>query len=483
MTTAVAGGARLFVGMKVTDRIRTERWRMFALPLHLAVIASLTCIAVVVFYLGIYEPAENDRFITLTCGLAVAGLALHVRYVLGLPWVSASMVFLVLFWMFHYGLTFTAALAPDVLAPFEDWEIEWLRWPNVRLAMVLALLGATGFVFGVGLSGRRASLVTPSTIETGGDRPLHLGGWVVMVIGLAGLVFTLMTNGGIGVLSMGYMDFRQVVLAPTRMQTFIDLSQLGCLMALCGADRGRALRPLIAWFAVAGVVMLLVGLRSEAMIPLVTFAVVLAHRGRQLPRAVLVAAVVAALVVLPAIRVARLVGLGNTAELSWSDVTPLGTVTELGGTLRAVKAYVDWIEYGDEYQLGAGYFAPIDRQLLVRVLGTEQIPFDRDVRVPSRDIVTREGAVGAAATGEAYYNFGAAGPFLFFAAVGLVFGWLERRAPLSPYACAVLGVVMFVFYFNIRGEWLPVPAQLGVSLAVVGACYLTGRISRAGLVR
>ena len=82
--------------------------------------------------------------------------------------------------------------------------------------------------------------------------------------------------------------------------------------------------------------------------------------------------------------------------------------------------------------------------------GREQIPCEEDERVPLRLMDLREGAVGASATGEAYYNFGSVGPFIFFACVGALFGWLERRGGRTPYHCALLGIVMSLFYFNIR---------------------------------
>ena len=74
-------------------------------------------------------------------------------------------------------------------------------------------------------------------------------------------------------------------------------------------------------------------------------------------------------------------------------------------------------------------------------------------------MVEREGSVGGSATGEAFYNFGAAGRCYFLAWLGVLFGWLERRSA-SPYACAFLGIVMSLLYFNIRGDWLAVPSQL-----------------------
>ena len=84
-------------------------------------------------------------------GLAIIGLIAYARYFLRLPWLSASVVYLLLFWIFHCGMTFTAVWFPSVLARLEGDEIDWYQWPNVRIAMLLSVIGAAGFVFGLGL--------------------------------------------------------------------------------------------------------------------------------------------------------------------------------------------------------------------------------------------------------------------------------------------------------------------------------------------
>jgi hypothetical protein len=247
----------------------------------------------------------------------------------------------------------------------------------------------------------------------------------------------------------------------------VDASELGCLLAITGASRQWWILPLVVWSPIA-VAMMLVGLRTEAMIPLVTYALVLTYSGVRLNRAVLVAALLAAVVLIPFVRMMRLVGFEHRAMISWSDVSPLDTFTELGVTLRAAEAYIDFIDEGDSYLLGASYWAPLDRQLFARIVpGREQVPFSEDPRIPSRELVFREGAVGESATGEAYYNFGPIGPFLYYGLVGALFGWFERRADASPFHTAALGIVVSIFAFNIRSHWVSVPAALSIALTFV----------------
>jgi hypothetical protein len=298
-----------------------------------------------------------------------------------------------------------------------------------------------------------------------------------MLLGLGASMAILVREGGPALFAMSYLDFRSAVLRPTMLQSALDLAQVGCLLTICGAGGRRWLKPFVIWSLCAALPVLLIGLRSQALVPLVTFAVILSLRGVRFPRSLLIAAFLIVSIVIPAVQAFRLVGFGNRSLVNWTEVTPLDTLMELGGSIRSTKAYVDWIESGDPYLLGASYWAPVDRQVLVRVIpGREPIPWDRDERVPVRLMDSREGAVGASATGEAYYNFGPAGPFIFFACVGMLFGWLERKGVRTPYGCAVLGIVMFLFYFNIRGDWLAIPAQLGQYLALLGVCHLLGRL-------
>jgi hypothetical protein len=341
--------------------------------------------------------------------------------------------------------------------------------------MVLGLLGAAGFVAGLALTGGRVTSI-PTAGARDYDPVLYGVGWIVMLVGMTATTFALVAGGGPGVLGLGYMEFRTSLMT-VWFQTFLEIAHFGCVLALCGAARNGWIAPLLAW-APLGTLMLLIGLRTEALVPAVTFTIVLAHRGVHFRRSALLSGVIAAIVVIPLIRTVRDVGVANEAEVNWRAASPLETFTELGSTLRAVKAYVDWIEDGDEYLLGATYWAPFDRQLLTRVVpDREPIPFDEDDRLPERKM-GQEGAVGLAATGEAFYNFGSAGPFLYFAVVGLLFGWLERRAWKTPYACALLGIAMSTFYFNIRGHWLSVPAQIALAAGLVAFCFLTSRCTR-----
>jgi hypothetical protein len=449
-------------------------------PLLAIHVAAIGAVAVLVYWAiaaGLYEAGDSHDAIAIVSGAMIVALAVYVRIGLQYPWSSASLVYLGLFAIFHCGMVTTAVLVPSVLAPFEDWELEWLGWPNVRLAMLLSVLGAAGFVLGAGFVRIRQ---TGTGLHPDGETedPVLVGaGWLLLLIGLLWTAVILALAGGPAVVGMSYLEFRREVLGPSRLQSAMDLAQVGCLFALAGGARPGPGRhpwtsPLLLWTLFGGAPMLLLGLRGEALIPFVSFMVVLAHRGRRIRTSTAMIGVLAVSVLIPAVQAVRTVGVTNRDLVSWTEVTPLDTLTELGGTLRAVKAYVDWIEEGDPLLYGESYWAPVDRQLLTRLPPVrERIAYENDPRIPLRLMDVREGAVGGAAVGEAYYNFGAIGPLLVLMPIGALFGWLDRRAHESPYRCALVGLAMLVFIPNIRGDWLAIPAQAVMMGALLAVCY------------
>jgi hypothetical protein len=440
------------------------------LPLHLVLMMLIITLSLGAIGARIYEPPSNHAALAVVTGLAGIGLIAYARYFLRLPWLSGSLVYLMLLWMFHFGYTFTSVLVPSMLTRLDE-EVEWLSFESTRLSMILGVLGAAGFVASVGLFARRPTREAP-TANTPAQPGLYTIGWLIMVSAIALVIWVLAQFGGLAVFSMTYLEYRATVLNGSMMPTAVELSQLGCLIAVCGGGRRGWVLPLTVWCAAIGVPTLLVGGRAPAMITVLTILVVLTKLGVQFRRSLMIGVIAVASVLIPSVYAIRQVGFTNRNEVNWTDVTPLDTLMELGGSLQATRAYVDWIERGDPLLLGASYWAPFDRQILSRVIpGREVIAYEQDERIPIRLMDEREGAIGGSATGEAFYNFGAFGPVLYFGTMGILFGWLQR-IPASPYSAAAMGVVILMLCFNIRSDWLAVPAQIGQGLLLVAVCYL-----------
>jgi hypothetical protein len=92
-----------------------DRHRVAFMPLHVVTTALVVTAGLGPIALRLYEPLESHAPIAAASGLAILGLIAYARYFLRLPWLSASVVYLSLFWIFHCGMTFTAVLVPSVL--------------------------------------------------------------------------------------------------------------------------------------------------------------------------------------------------------------------------------------------------------------------------------------------------------------------------------------------------------------------------------
>jgi len=459
------------------DTAEHRRRDITFLPLHVVLVALVVLLSLGAIGVSIYEPPESHRLIAIATGATAAGLIAYARYFLRLPWLSAPVVYLVLFWTFHFGMTFTAVLFPSVLAKISDQDLSWFFYPSTRLAMLVSLVGAASFVLAIGFFTRRGRALQPLTpISSDNEPALYIMGWLLQLAGTALVVVVLAQNGGLAVFSMDVLEFRATVMTETLLPTAIDVATFGCLLVVCGASLRQWPWALVVWGIGIATPMMLVGQRSSALVPLATYAAVLAHRGVRLRLGVITAVVLGVLFAIPAVRIYRDVGFANRDLVDWTDVTPLDTFMELGGSLQATRAYIDWIEAGDPLLWGASYWAPFDRQILGRLIPwREPIPYEQDERVPLRLMVEREAALGGSATGEAYYNFGPFGPVIYFAGLGVLFGLLQRFDG-SAYGSAMLGASILPLYFNIRSDWLSMPAQIGQGLVVIAICYFVGRI-------
>jgi hypothetical protein len=448
------------------------------LPVHLALTAIVVVAGTFGILVGWHEPSRAHDAIAITTGVVGVALILWVRYGLRVPWASATLLYLALLWLFHFGLTFTTALVPSSMKTLSDEDFEWLFSLTTRKSMLLALAGAGAYA---AAAGAFAAATNPSRAipEVEHDDVLYWTGSLIMAVGLAGVIFILATSGGPALLSMSYLDFRATVLGPTRLTTALDLSQLGCLLAICGGGGTAWRKPLAVWLLVIPVPFMLLGMRSTVMIPMLAYIVAISLRGVRVRTDVLGASALAASILMPAVYAVRNVGYAQRDDISWTQFTPLDAMMEFGGSLRATQAYVDWIDSGDHYLLGSSYWAPFDRQILAHVLPGHRVPETRDdPRIPLRQMDERQGAVGGSAAGEAYYNFGMLGPLLYFGAVGALFGWLEWRVRRTPYTIASFAVVMLGLCFNIRSDWLAVPASIGEGLALVAACRVLAYLFR-----
>ena len=336
-------------------------------------------------------------------------------------------------------------------------------WPGV--------CAGVAFVLGVSFAAGKPGLQLPNKYAWPHDVLLYKVGWFFMVLGMSYVGLIILLRGGPAVLTLSYRVFRDNVLSFPLFLQGVQMSAYGCFLAVCGAGGRRWKTPVVTWIIFGGS-LAVVGNRSLLAVPLLGLLVMLTTRGVRFRKIVIGGGVAALMMIMSAIGVIRVVGFSQRGTVNWTSVTPLDTLAEIGGTLRAAYAPISWIQEGDDYLYGGSYWAPIDRHFLRFVLFRRRVSLEDDPMAVASLTYHREGSVGTSAVGEAYYNFGILGPIIYFGILGRLFGWADRRAPDSPYRLAILCVLMTQFYWNIRGSFLSIPLQTTVGLLIIGLCSL-----------
>src|SRR5687768_14876011 len=84
-------------------------------PLHLAVTALVLAWTFAALWLRLHEDPASYEAIAIVSGLTGLGLVAYARWGLRLSWMSAPLVYLMLLWVFHFGMTFTTTAVPSTL--------------------------------------------------------------------------------------------------------------------------------------------------------------------------------------------------------------------------------------------------------------------------------------------------------------------------------------------------------------------------------
>lgn len=384
---------------------------------------------------------------------------------------SAPALCLAVMCAFHFGALPEYLLAGEV---FTDTVYAWMTPPQGPDALWISTLGVlmfTAAVVAVAPARRVSPLPGLSPFRNRDmrtDRQQEVGGLpVVALVALVASVtawFTMtMVAGGLNPVSSTYLDY----LDAGKSIPFAGLYQsIGLGFALLALGKpGRQYRLGLAVFAVFAVVAFAVGFRGEVLFPILTHVALLAYR-RRLPSVASILAIgIVGLSLISLVQDVRLAGVENY-EFTPSSVSPLGGITELGFSQHVVERTYDWHHHGEPFAWGASYWAPVERVLL-RAVGADRVPGDDDDRLYNVLVSDREpGSIGGSVIGEAYHNGGRLGVVLVLSLWGALVGGLAARAR-SGLTLAILGIVVFAFFWHVRNSFTPIPLQVAGALIVV----------------
>jgi len=394
---------------------------------------------------------------------------------------SASVMYLVVFCLFHFGLAAVFGLGLPIsattLANLSGWFYTPYTVEAIRFATIGLVSCAMGSLIAMLSVTRMPRRTTPliSSESAYFNRTCLIIGFALILLSVSGWFLIVTRAGGAGILIGSYETFLSVVGESIP----LTLTYYGIYLGttLLAAARSSPLRRAgFAIFCTWALVVLPLGLRGEVLFPGITALVIMAKR--RPPFSAKVALLLGLLVLgsISALREVRQVGIQNAAATGVT-ASPLDALTELGGSLRPLSEAIYWKATGDQYIYGASYWAPFDRALakIVPGGGWKLLPAEQDPRVLSSLAQMRgDGPIAFSVVAEAYRNFGPIGVCLIMMLIGFLLGRMDIW-PSTQVRQVLLGVLLVPFLFEIRNDFTAVPLEIAEGCAALCIVLLISR--------
>jgi hypothetical protein len=371
---------------------------------------------------------------------------------------SASFVYALVFFLFHFGLI-TAFAVEGSLARrwFDIWGLHWFWSGSTREAIGGAVSCFCAYGAGTAIQtmrGREYSAPPGVRTETFPYAAVGLG---ILLLSLASWLYTVISSAGFSLISASYAVFLNTTRGMSLPFAYFGIG-LGLILLCVGRwVRTRTLGLIV--FACWSIVVIPLGVRGAVFFPGAAALVVvwMKHPPRRIWWLVVLA--ILGLIVITLARQIRSVGLGATGELAVVSANPVDGLLELGGSLRPVVTVVDWIQDGETPLWGNSYWAPVER-LAHHILPLwEKLPSVKDERLLNVLIQRRMGPIGFSPVAEAYYNFLWPGAVLIMFLMGVLLGSLDRLRG-SEFQQAVLGIIFLPLLLQVRNDFSHVPGQI-----------------------
>lgn len=418
--------------------------------------------------------ASSKALLSPQAGWFVAGgltllLIYIIKQALRTGWLAAPIVYMIVVWVFHFGLIFPAAVAPSIIALFPTWGRDWLFVPETSRAILMSML------FLVTLAIVLLLFFPRTRREEGVNEYDHAPelvavGWLAISVGLVQATIGLVILG-FGIFFEGYETFYP---AHNTFSWPIVIIATGLMLQIAG---GRSLRSILltALWAYVPLSLLVVvgGSRTAFFFSAVALFSMAYERGLRVSRTVFLVGALLVLVVTSTVKNIRQFGVAAAVDQQRAVAVgdPLTGLIELGGSLRPVTAVVDYSE-DHEYFLGETFAFPFIRQI-ERFTGTRKSVLV-DQRFIAAHINRLYGSIGFSVVAEGYINGGPLGVALVAVFWGMLLGVLMRFTH-TPYGAAVLAVTLIPMLISVRNSFIFVPVWIALGLAlVVLAAVLVG---------
>jgi oligosaccharide repeat unit polymerase len=376
---------------------------------------------------------------------------------------SASAVYIAVFCIFHFGLTFVYGLG--LPTGIEYYLSQWFYSPATNYAVILAGIGLVSCAIGISVALSVSKQRQTRADDVYLDHSFSLVGLFLIITSSLAWFYFVISTGGLQLLTASYQTYLEATVdAPMPIVQF--LFYVGMVFLACVAPSrlrklGFIMVCIFALFAMP------LGLRGEVLFPALAALVIYAKQ--KIPLTTVKALILGVILLggIAFLRNIRDAGIQNV-RLSEIPFNPLGGLVELGASLRPVSEVVKWHEAGDDFIYGASYWAPIDRLLYYFSPGGYRIPAQEDDRIMNVLVINikRVGPIGFSPVAEAYRNFGVYGVIVAMFLTGFLLGKMDSW-PTSRIWKAVSGCIFVQLLIQIRNSFISVPAQIAIGLLIV----------------
>ncbi len=376
---------------------------------------------------------------------------------------SGSFVYLLVFSLFHFGMTFVYGIN----LPISDYDSyymnQWFYSSFTKEAIYASTLSVNAYTTGcMILNLKKYSRDTGITYK---KSKFPLSGAIITIICLMSWFVLVISKGGVSILFGSYENFLFQTNSLPLPYIYYGIG-IGIGFLLSG---GKSKIQYLALFmlAVWSVFAMILGLRNELLVPVVTGLVVMAKYKIPFSFKTVLILGICLLSILSIVRDLRKTGLNDSGNIT-INANPLSSLVEMGGSLRPVSEVILWHETGDSFIYGASYWAPIDRtiQLILPDLRASRLDSQNDYRLMNVLIQKRTGPVGFSPVAESYYNFGIFGVCIIMLLTGLLVSFMDTwRVTYFNQAC--FAVIFVALIGEVRQDFTPVPFQIVFGLCLV----------------
>jgi O-antigen polysaccharide polymerase Wzy len=435
------------------------RLRLKSRPLRGVLFAAWACIVTITIWFTLSHPSDSQS--ALAAGLLFLVSLLLSRFILGLSFASAPMLYFSLLGFVHLGL-----VTPWALGIYDASRVPWFM--TYGLSPALALIGYSILAYQTGLivAVVQFRVVSPcrkpdSTYLE--NRRLFLVGSCLFFLGVVMFVAGWVGLDPAGYLKLTYSEtFRlRAESDPRFFGSGITLVLIGLSLAMAGAPR----RPIAAVFWGAGlwcVLLSYLGFRGPALIAVLIVCAVALKKGVSFPRWLPWLTAASVLLAVPVLHVIREQPI-NERSLggALSDFNLLDGPAEIGSAIRPAVETCSFIDQ-DQYRYGKTYLLGLKAILPNLALHWGAPSAGSIDSLPPNHWITavadpwsyeNYGGIGFSAVAEPYMNFGVVGVIGYFFLLALMLVRLERVSIRSSEALACWAVFLGPLLWTTRNDF------------------------------